>query len=55
MVVLRVKQLDLANKNDIFRNPYYFLMATLDPPHLHDIRKSLELLVHEEALMPDGG
>ena len=41
MIVLRVKQLDLANKNDIFKNPYYFLMGTLNPPQLNDIRRSL--------------
>lgn len=46
MIILRVKQLDLMNKNDIFKNPYYFLMSTISPPDLQDIRKSLEILIH---------
>jgi hypothetical protein len=51
MVILRVKQLDLINKNDILKNPCYFLMATISPPDIQDIKRALEILIHEEALM----
>lgn len=53
MIVLRVKQLDLMNKNDIFKNPYFFLMSTINPPQIQDIRKSLHILIQEEALMSE--
>lgn len=51
MVILKVKQLDLMNQNEIFKNPYYFLMATINPPDIRDIRIALDMLITEEALV----
>lgn len=47
MVILKVKQLDLMNQNEIFKNPYNFLLATINPPDVRDIRIALDTLIAE--------
>lgn len=53
MVILKVKQLDLMNQNEIFKNPYNFLLATINPPDVRDIRIALDTLIAEEALISE--
>jgi hypothetical protein len=43
MVILKIKQID--RNREAFRNPYLFLLSTLSPPEIKDIRQALKLLV----------
>ena len=38
MIILKVKQMDTINQNKVFRNPYNFLMMTINPPEISDIK-----------------
>ena len=51
MVILKVKQMDTMNNNSVFRNPYNFLMMTINPPEIADIKEALDELIKEDALI----
>lgn len=47
MVILRAKQLDILNRSEVFRDPYHFLAAVLDPPPVETVKNSIERLLEE--------